>query len=116
MKVQSPKLFSLVFVMICIAGLTLAAVWRGEISVLWGLFIGLNIITFFFYGVDKSSAARGGLRIPEIVLHLLALLGGSPAAFLGQVVFRHKTRKIKFRIIFVLIVLIQIAAVVLYER
>lgn len=106
----------MILAVVCIAGLAFAAVWMWELSVLWAILIGLNMITFLFYGFDKSGAVRGGLRIPEVVLHLLALLGGSPAALLGQMIFRHKTRKLTFRIIFVLIVLVQIVAVILYMR
>ena len=116
MRAGNPKLLFLVLAVVCVAGLAFAAVWMWELSVLWAILIGLNIITFLFYGIDKSSSARGGLRIPEVILHLLALLGGSPAALLGQMVFRHKTRKWKFRIVFVLIILVQIAAVVFYMK
>ncbi|MDD4059870.1 MAG: DUF1294 domain-containing protein, partial [Kiritimatiellae bacterium] len=39
----------------------------------------------------------GGGRIPEAVLHLLAGVGGTPGAFLGMVVFRHKTSSVRFQ-------------------
>jgi len=67
----------------------------------------INVITFLFYGYDKWKSRNNKARIPEITLHLLALLGGSPGAFLGQLVFRHKTKKLSFRIIFLAIVLLQ---------
>jgi len=44
-------------------------------------------------GVDKWQAAHGGWRIPEVVLHGLALIGGVIGAWAGRIVFRHKTRK-----------------------
>lgn len=116
MRVRNPKLYFLVIGIVCIAGLSFAAVWVWGLSAVWAVLISVNAITFLFYGADKSIAVRGGLRVPEAVLHLLALLGGSPAALLGQIVFRHKTRKMKFRIIFVLIILVQITAIILYVR
>ncbi|MEA3372958.1 MAG: DUF1294 domain-containing protein, partial [Campylobacterota bacterium] len=41
---------------------------------------------------------------------LLALAGGSPAAFFAQRLFRHKTKKIKFKIIYRFILLLQFSA------
>jgi uncharacterized membrane protein YsdA (DUF1294 family) len=41
--------------------------------------------------------------VPERVLHLLALAGGTPAAFAAQRLFRHKTIKAPFRLQFTLI-------------
>ena len=36
----------------------------------------LNALTVLLYGLDKIAARNGWRRIPEIILHLLALLGG----------------------------------------
>jgi uncharacterized membrane protein YsdA (DUF1294 family) len=46
-----------------------------------------------------------------VILHAAALVGGSPGALIAQMLFRHKTRKFKFRLIFVGIVALQCAAV-----
>ena len=74
--------------------------------------VGVNLTTFGAYLYDKSvSGAETGLwRVPEAVLHLLALAGGTPAAFAGQQALRHKTRKPGFRTWFWVIVAIQAAA------
>lgn len=53
----------------------------------------LSVITFFFYGFDKALSRRHGWRIPEVVLHVLALSGGFPGGWAGRSVFRHKTQK-----------------------
>ena len=66
----------------------------------------LSIITFIAYGCDKFSARRGGERINERTLHLLALCGGWPGGLAGQLLFRHKTRKTAFQLWFWLAVLI----------
>lgn len=57
----------------------------------------LNITTFLAYALDKSAAQRGAWRIAEQTLHLLALLGGWPAAWWAQQWLRHKSRKQAFR-------------------
>jgi uncharacterized membrane protein YsdA (DUF1294 family) len=63
-----------------------------------------SLLSFLLYGWDKRQARHGGRRIPEKTLHLAALLGGWPGAWAGQQVFRHKTQKVSFRIVFWLIV------------
>lgn len=76
------------------------------------LLIGLNLATFVLYGYDKAVAGRGWVRVPERVLHGLALVGGSPAALFSQRFFRHKTSKPEFQKVFVATLLLQLAAVV----
>jgi uncharacterized membrane protein YsdA (DUF1294 family) len=68
----------------------------------------LSLITFCLYGLDKSAARRGNLRVQESTLHFLSLFGGWPGAMIGQKVFRHKTKKRRFRAIFWLTVLLNI--------
>lgn len=63
-------------------------------------YVALNALTFVTYAADKSAAAQGRWRTSEATLHLLAVLGGWPAAFAAQHVFRHKTRKQPFRTVF----------------
>ena len=60
----------------------------------------LSVIAFLAYAIDKRAAQRGGRRIAERELHLLALAGGWPGAWLAQQVLHHKTRKAAFRLIF----------------
>jgi uncharacterized membrane protein YsdA (DUF1294 family) len=74
--------------------------------------LAVNVVTFFYYGLDKFLAIRLIWRVPEIVLHVLSAIGGSPAAFLAMWIFRHKTIKTSFRILFWCIVLLQAALVV----
>ena len=94
--------------MVLIAPASFLLVHFLEIRLLYAYFIGVNLTTFVMYGDDKHRAVHNNFRIPEIVLHLLALAGGSPAALLAQVTFRHKTRKRTFRIIFIAIILLQL--------
>ena len=53
----------------------------------------VSLATFMAFGADKFFAVRGFRRIPEDTLLLMACFGGTPGAFAGQLVFRHKTRK-----------------------
>ncbi|NOQ81446.1 MAG: DUF1294 domain-containing protein [Methylophaga sp.] len=63
-------------------------------------YITLSFIIFILYAVDKSAARNNKQRISERTLHLVALLGGWPGAMIAQKVFRHKTKKQAFRLIF----------------
>lgn len=63
-------------------------------------YVATSAIAFAAYGIDKAAARSGRRRIPEATLHTLGLFGGWPGALLGQMVFRHKTRKRAFRIVF----------------
>jgi uncharacterized membrane protein YsdA (DUF1294 family) len=71
----------------------------------------MSFVAFVFYGLDKRRARTDGRRVPETTLQLLALVGGWPGALLGQRVFRHKTQKLGFRIVFWLCVVLHLAAV-----
>ena len=77
----------------------------------WSALAGVNVATFLLLGYDKAIAGGRRLRVPEVVLHLLTFLGGTPAAFIGQGLFRHKTRKGSFQAVFWLIVFLQLALV-----
>ncbi len=75
----------------------------------------INVLTFIIYASDKRTARkREGFRVSEKTLLLLALMGGSPAAWLAQKILRHKTKKSAFRVRFWLIVLFQIGCMIYY--
>ena len=73
----------------------------------------LNLVTFVAYAMDKSAAQNGSWRISEQQLHLLALLGGWPAAWWAQQWLRHKSRKTEFRTVYWATVLLHCAALAL---
>jgi uncharacterized membrane protein YsdA (DUF1294 family) len=81
--------------------------YLGPCLIAW--LVGVTVTTFFYYGYDKRQARVGGRRVPELVLHLLAALGGSAGAYAGMRVFRHKTVKGRFRLLFWFIVAAQAA-------
>ena len=65
----------------------------------------MSVLTFVVFGFDNRQALKGrGKRVPEKTIHVLALIGGWPGALAGQRVFRHKTIKMRFRIVLWLII------------
>jgi uncharacterized membrane protein YsdA (DUF1294 family) len=75
-----------------------------------------NVLAFIFYGYDKRCARAGSQRIPEAVLHTLTAVGGSLGSFAAMRLFRHKTIKGKFQILFWCIVVLQVSLVLLVLR
>lgn len=71
----------------------------------------LSVMAFAAFGFDKYRAQAEGRRIPENTLHLLALLGGWPGGLVGQQLFRHKTQKLSFRVVFWLCIAMNVAVV-----
>ena len=59
--------------------------------------VGVNILAFLVYGIDKWRAKKGKWRISEATLLLLAVIGGSIGAWLGMKVWHHKTMHKKFK-------------------
>ena len=86
--------------------LELYLMWHEPLGVSW---LGAaSISAFILCGFDKSAARAGGLRAPEKVLFVVALLGGSLGLLLGMNTFRHKTRKASFQFVLALIILAQL--------
>jgi len=75
--------------------------------------IGINILTFFVYGIDKWKARRSKWRISEAMLLGLAIIGGSIGAWLGMRIWQHKTQHKKFKYGIPLILIAQIAIILL---
>ena len=63
-----------------------------------------SVLAFVLYWYDKQQARAGQWRTPEKVLHGVELLGGWPGALVAQQMFRHKTRKLSYQLVFWLIV------------
>ena len=108
-----PWTMFLVVAALAVAALSFVLWWTG-LAGAHAYLSAASAVTLAFYGYDKRRAVAGGTRIPELILHVLALAGGSPGALLGQVLFRHKTRKVSFKIVFMLIVAVQLIAVCVY--
>ena len=72
--------------------------------------VGVNLLAFAAFGVDKSRARRGAWRISENALMLFAAAGGSIGALAGMHLFHHKTRKPFFSIGVPIVLIVQVAA------
>ena len=68
----------------------------------------INIVGFLAMGIDKWKAKNQKWRVPEGALLLSALLLGGPGALAGMLIFHHKTRKWKFRILVPLFTVLEI--------
>ena len=75
---------------------------------LLGVMITMSIIAFIAMGMDKWKAKKGQWRIPEHALFAFAILLGAPGAYMGMLVFRHKTRHKRFSIGFPVLFIIEI--------
>lgn len=66
----------------------------------------INIFEFIVMGLDKLLAIKHKYRIPEFTLLFLSAIGGSIGAIIGMFFFHHKTKKLKFRILFPLFLIV----------
>jgi len=82
---------------------------------LWilGSVVAASVVSFFLYWKDKRAAVRGAWRTRERTLLLWSLLGGWPGALLGQKLFRHKRRKLRFMAPFWACTVVHVGAVAL---
>ncbi len=70
--------------------------------------IGINVISFIMYGIDKYKAKKKKRRVSERTLFILSFLGGVVGSILGMFVFNHKLRKKYFYICNVLALILWI--------
>lgn len=101
--------------LICLIGLAYLAAVAWFSYKLAAVYLIAGIVAFVLYRTDKAiartSRRRDGYigRVPEKNLHLAALVGGWPGAWLARHLFRHKTSKRSFVAVFWLTVAINIA-------
>lgn len=75
-----------------------------------GYFTVLSLLALIMMKVDKTQAQRRGQRIPEKNLWSVAILGGGIGAYIGMMMFRHKTKHTDFRVGFLMLAVIDAAA------
>jgi uncharacterized membrane protein YsdA (DUF1294 family) len=112
---RSDTFHGLISLVLCLA-LTLTLFWLAGVQPHWYnllacWLIAVNVVAFFYYGYDKVRAKAGRTRVPEVVLHGLALVGGTIGAYVGMRVFHHKTIKGPFRLVFWTIAVLQLVLV-----
>lgn len=72
------------------------------------LLLVVNLVAFAVQGIDKVLAMRGARRISERTLLSLGLPLAAPGMWLGMRTFRHKTRKVSFLVLAVLVTLVNL--------
>lgn len=81
----------------------------------WAWWIALSLTTFVVYWFDKFQSKKDSAqRVPELVLHVLALAGGVAGAWVGRTLFRHKTLHLKFTLILIASTVLHLALLVFF--
>jgi uncharacterized membrane protein YsdA (DUF1294 family) len=73
----------------------------------------VNGISLAIFGIDKLQSKKGGWRVPESRLLLIAFFGPF-GAYIGMMLFRHKTRKLKFFLVPVFLFIHVILIIIFY--
>lgn len=68
----------------------------------------VNYIAFSLYHLDKQRAIKGKQRISEKNLLTIAAFGGTLGAYIGMQKYRHKTKKLSFKLWFYAILILQV--------
>ena len=77
-------------------------------------YIAINILTFVMFFIDKRAAKKNLWRKKESLLIGMILAGGVVGGFLGIFLLRHKSRKLKFKFVLVLSIILHI--LILYYK
>lgn len=77
-------------------------------------YIAINILTFVMLFIDKRAAKKNLWRKKESLLMGMILVGGVVGGFLGIFLLRHKSRKLKFKFVLVLSIILHI--LILYYK
>ena len=101
------------WLMALVVAVVLGAGWQqGHLSwMLPAAYLGMSLVAYLAYRVDKQAATQGEWRVAESTLHFMELLCGWPGALIAQQSLRHKTRKTSYQFVFWCAVLLNIAAV-----
>ena len=91
--------------------------WRYlGVGLLGAWLIAINVAVFPLWAWDKFQAGRGGWRVPEATLHLVAALGAAGTSLVCMRWFRHKTQKRKFTVLYSALLVAQIFALLWYLK
>lgn len=77
------------------------------------LFAFWNLSTFFLMGWDKHKSIKGYYRVKESTLILSAFLMGGIGSLVGSLFFRHKSKKMKFKVLLPVALLCNIGVIIL---
>lgn len=108
-RAREPELIA---VLVAVAFLGVV-VLLGIVGRLWwplpSVYIVMSMLTYAVYKHDKQAAQAGAWRTNEWTLIVLGLIGGWPGALIARHRFRHKTRKIPYRLGYWLSVVVNLA-------
>ena len=65
----------------------------------------INLIAFFLCYIDKRNAIKNTYRISETSLLSISLMGGCFGMLFGMYMFHHKTRKLKFKLVYIFVII-----------
>jgi len=88
--------------------------WQQLSSLIGLIYLAASAMTYIAYARDKSAAKTGKWRTKEVTLQLFSLFGGWPGAILAQGLLRHKSRKLRFQIVFWLMLSVNLTVFILY--
>jgi uncharacterized membrane protein YsdA (DUF1294 family) len=83
--------------------LGLASITSWPLYFVW--LVACSLCGFVLYGLDKTLARAGGPRVPEMILNLVAALGGFTGCWLGMATFRHKSNFRKHPLMWAVLIL-----------
>ncbi|MES2625676.1 MAG: cold shock and DUF1294 domain-containing protein [Pseudomonadota bacterium] len=72
----------------------------------------MSVLALLLYGVDKYASMNNRWRTQESTLHMVGLAGGWPGALFAQDLFRHKSKKAEFQVVFWVTVILNCAGLV----
>lgn len=81
----------------------------------WFILLAANLYEFVLMYYDKRQAVKHKWRVPESTLLFGGLIGGGIGGLLSQQLFRHKTRKPKFTIVFLLGICLDVALLLYFS-
>lgn len=68
----------------------------------------INILTYGVFGWDKYKAKKGAWRISEKSLLILCAVGGASGGLIAMNAFKHKRKKILFKVLVPLFLIIHV--------
>lgn len=73
-----------------------------------GVVLAMCVASIILYSYDKVASTQGWIRIPVYVLLAPSSLGGAVGALFSMYLYKHKTKKMQFRIPVLFSLLLQI--------
>lgn len=109
---QKPRgLFSLIFAISFLVIVAVAVLADKVSPLILCIYLTISFLTFLMYRSDKIAAQKHKWRTSESTLHFFSIIGGWPGALMAQQILRHKSKKVSFRIVFWVTVVVNCSGV-----